>query len=413
MITQEIKEENKSLDFNILDSNEAELKIGLLLQNRQLSLKNQQLQKQNSELKSQIDSLQKQNSELQKQLELLQQKIDYLLRERFSPKSEQLSSNQLSLFADEEQKEIETPKEEEKIEVVYTRAKGNKKRPPKELDRVEVIHDIDEDEKTCKCGCQKVVIGKEITEQYDVIPAKFQVIQHVRLKYGCPKSCEAPKLAPLAPQLLPRHQVSPRLIATIVTQKFEDHLPLHRQAKIFSKRFGVKFNSTTLSDWVIKAYNIAIAPLLYLMQSELNKSDYIQADETTLQVLNEKGKKAKSKSYIWVRVSNQNRKPMVLMDYYSSRAMKNANELFEGFNKGYLQTDGYKGYKTKANKKDVKQLGCWAHTRRKFTDIVKNSKVDDESKKIASNILLKIKKLYDIVILKERLKINLQILKKS
>jgi len=273
MITQEIKEEIPIIDFNILDGNKDELNTQLLLQIRQLLLENQQLrssnqqlQKQNSELKSQIDSL-------QKQIELLQQKIDYLLRERFSPKSEQLSSNQLSLFADEEQKEIETPKEEEKIEVVY-----NKKRPPKELDRVEVIHDIDEDEKTCKCGCQKVVIGKEITEQYDVIPAKFQVIQHVRLKYGCPKSCEAPKLAPLTPQLLPRHQVSPRLIATIVTQKFEDHLPLHSQAKIFSKRFGVKFNSTTLSDWVIKAYNIAIAPLLYLMQSELNKSDYIQAE---------------------------------------------------------------------------------------------------------------------------------------
>jgi transposase len=238
----------------------------LLLENQQLRSSNQQLQNQNTELKSQIDSL-------QKQIELQQQKIDYLLRQKFSPKSEQLSSNQLSLFADVEQKEIETLKEEEKIEVVYTRAKGNKKRPPKELERVEVIHDIDEDEKTCKCGCQKVVIAKEITEQYDVVPAKFQVIQHVRLKYGCPNKCEAPKLAPLAPQLLPRHQVSPRLIATIVTQKFEDHLPLHRQAKIFSKRFGVKFNSTTLSDWVIKAYNIAIAPLLYLMQSELNKSD--------------------------------------------------------------------------------------------------------------------------------------------
>ena len=70
------------------------------MQIRQLLLENQQLQKQNTELKSQIDSL-------QKQLELLQQKIDYLLRQKFSPKSEQLSSNQLSLFADEEQKEID------------------------------------------------------------------------------------------------------------------------------------------------------------------------------------------------------------------------------------------------------------------------------------------------------------------
>ena len=227
----------------------------------------------------------------------------------------------------------------------------------------------------CSCGYQKVVIGKEITEQYDIIPPKFQVIRHIRLKYGCPNKCEAPLLAPLTPQLLPKHQVTPRFIASIVTQKFEDHLPLYRQAKIYTKRFGIKFNSTTLSDWVIKAYNIAILPLLYLMQSILNKSEYIQADETTLQVLNEKGKKAKSKSYIWVRVSNQNKKPMVLMNYYSSRAMVNANELFEGFNKGYLQTDGYKGYNDVANKKDITQLGCWAHTRRKFTDIIKNSKV--------------------------------------
>jgi len=151
MITQEIKEEIPIIDFNILDGNKDELDTQLLLQN-------QQLQKQNTKLKSQIDSL-------QKQIEFLQQKIDSLLRERFSPKSEQLSSNQLSLFADEEQKEIETPKEEEKIEVEYTRAKGNKKRPPKELERVEVIHDIDEDEKTCSCGCQKIVIAKEITEQ--------------------------------------------------------------------------------------------------------------------------------------------------------------------------------------------------------------------------------------------------------
>jgi len=69
------------------------------------------------------------------------------------------------------------------------------------------------------------------------------------------------------------------------------------------------------------------------------------------------------------------------MDYYSNKAMKSANELFKGFDSGYLQTDGYKGYNSVANKKDVKQLGCWAHVRRKFTDIVKNSKVDDESKK--------------------------------
>ena len=135
MITQEINKEISISNFNDLTIENGDLITTLLIQNQQLSLENQQLnqskneniefQNQNTKLKSQIDSL-------QKQLKLQQQKIDYLLRQRFSPKSEQLSSNQLSLFADLEQKEIETPKEEEKIEVTYTRAKGGKKRPPKD-----------------------------------------------------------------------------------------------------------------------------------------------------------------------------------------------------------------------------------------------------------------------------------------
>ena len=84
------------------------------------------------------------------------------------------------------------------------------------------------------------------------------------------------------------------------------------------------------------------------------------------------------------------------MDYSATRAKTNANTIFKGFNKGYLQTDGYAGYNDIANKLDVEQLGCWAHIRRKFTDTVKNSKVDDKSKILASNMILKIRKLYKI-----------------
>jgi hypothetical protein len=84
------------------------------------------------------------------------------------------------------------------------------------------------------------------------------------------------------------------------------------------------------------------------------------------------------------------------MDYSATRAKINANTIFKGFNKGYLQTDGYAGYNDIANKPDVEQLGCWAHIRRKFTDTVKNSKIDDKSKILASNMILKIRKLYKI-----------------
>lgn len=328
-------------------------------------------------------------------IKLQDQKIDYLTRQLFSQKSEKLPDGQLSLFADEEEKEIESI-EEEKIEIIYTRAKGGKKRPPAHLPRVRVEHDILDEEKICSCGCQKKVMKEIITEQYDIIPAKFQVIQNVRFVYACPDKCGvSPKTTPLAPQMLPKCQVTPSFLATIAVQKFEDHLPLYRQVKIYNSRFDGDFTTTTFSNWMIKASQLVLVYMINLLNEILIQSDYIQADETTLQVLNEENREAKQKSYIWVRGTTTNNK-IVIMDYSPTRAKVNANKIFNRFEKGYLQTDGYAGYNDIANKHNIEQLGCWAHIRRKFTDTVKNSKVDDKSKTLASNIILKIGKLYKI-----------------
>ena len=124
-----------------------------------------------------LDKANKNNQELLTHIKLQDQKIDYLTRQLFSQKSEKLSDGQLSLFADLENKEVEEEKQEE-IEITYVRSKGGKKRPPAHLPRVRVEHDIPDEEKICSCGCQKKVIKEIISEQYDVIPAKFQVIQN-------------------------------------------------------------------------------------------------------------------------------------------------------------------------------------------------------------------------------------------
>jgi len=342
-----------------------------------------------------IESLLKTIELLTAQNKLLEQKVDYLTRQIFTKKSEKLPDGQLSLFADLEDKEVQE-EEEEKIEITYTRAKGGKKRPPEHLPRVRVEHDISEEEKICSCGCQKKLLREVITEQFDVIPARFQVIQNVRFVYVCSAKCGVgPKTTPYTPQMLPKHQVTPSFLATIATQKFEDHLPLHRQVRIYNSRFKMDFTTTTFSNWMIKGYELVLIYIITLLNEKLLQSDYIQADETTLQVLNEDNRTAKQKSYIWVRGTTVNNK-IVLMDYSATRAKTNANTIFEGFNSGYLQTDGYAGYNDIANKPEIEQLGCWAHIRRKFTDTVKNSKVDDKSKTLASNMILKIRKLYKI-----------------
>ncbi len=325
------------------------------------------------------------------EIKYLKEKIDYLIRQQYSSKSEKFKPNHPSLFDDLDE-DIPVVEDEE-IEITFKRKKGGRTSPPKDLQRVVVEHDFNDEEKICECGCQMHIIKKVISEQYDVIPAKFQIIENVRYRYGC--NCGAkPKTSPLTPQILPRTQVSPSFLATIAIHKFEDGLPLYRQAKIYKKRFGVPFTDTTLSNWIIQGSN-ALQPVMELMQKRLVQNDYIQADETTLQVLNEKNKKPTSKSYIWLGIG-MDRYKVVYMKYADNRRSSVASSMFKGFNNGYLQTDGYAGYNQVVLDENITHLGCWAHARRKFADIIKSGKSDEESKRYASEAIILIRKLYKI-----------------
>jgi hypothetical protein len=182
-------------------------------------------------------------------------------------------------------------------------------------------------------------------------------------------------------------------LATVAVQKFEDELQLHRQSKIFKNRFKVPFSDTTLSNWIIKGSE-AIAPIIDLLKLRLLENEYIQADETTLQVLKEQNKKATQKSYIWLGVG-MDKYPVVYMKYANSRNSSVPTTLFTGFS-GYLQTDGYAGYNQVVTKEGMTQLACWAHARRKFADIVKSGVSDEQSKRYANEAITLIKKLYKI-----------------
>ena len=175
-----------------------------------------------------------------------------------------------------------------------------------------VEHDIDEADKMCSCGCKMHIIKEIISEQYDVIPAKFQIIENVRFVYGC-RCGEKPKTTPVPLMIIPRSQVTASFLTTVVVQKFEDALPLYRQAKIYKNRFGMPFTDSTLASWMIKGSD-AIEPVIELLKSKLLENEYIQADETTLQVLKEKNRKATQKSYIWLGVG-MDKYPVVYMKY--------------------------------------------------------------------------------------------------
>ena len=242
----------------------------------------------------------------------LEEELRLLIHKRFGASSEKADPDQLPLFNEaeglvgtSEADEASAPEATDEITVPeHTRKKARRRPLPAELERVRIVHDVAEAEKSCPCGGGKMrrPIGEVVTEQIDIVPASIRVLQHVRLKYGPCADCDgvfpevctcghaehaddaasitsgndghgltadtpapgpaatpqppaaeprAVIVAPMPPQPIPKSNASPGTAAYIATAKFEDGLPLYRQEKMLS-RIGVDISRGTLAAWMIR-----------------------------------------------------------------------------------------------------------------------------------------------------------------
>ena len=154
------------------------------------------------------------------------------------------------------------------------------------------------------------------------------------------------------------------LLAHVIALKFLYSLPLYRQ-EIYFQMLGANLSRQTLSNWVIGSA-IELQDIYALMKEELIKSNYIQAYETTLKVIENNGNESKAKKYMWIYKTGASRKPIILYDYQKTRSSSCPKEFLKGFS-GFLQTDGYQGYNKVEN---AKRIYCLAHIRRKFHEII-------------------------------------------
>lgn len=348
----------------------------LLKINCRLQKENNALQEEKVALQEEQRSLQKEKVALQEENKILNEKIQKLLLERYGPKSEKIKKiepeapsvfDEGSLTPEEEA----LLKSEEEIEVSgYTRKKPGRRPIDNSLPREQIIHDIEPHEKICACGHERHCIGSDTSEQLEFTPAVIKVLEHVRLKYACKACEEGIAIAPAPMQIIPKSIATPGLLAHILCCKFEDHLPLYRQEKIW-QRVGVELPRATLCNWVLKCGTL-FESLIELAKEELIRRNYVHADETTVQVLKEVDKSATSKSYMWVYLTGGSIQPILIYEYAPGRGAIFPNQFLENF-KGYLQTDAYGGYNTLRAKPNIKVLGCMAHARRKFIEIVKRT----------------------------------------
>ena len=360
------------------------------------------------QLKELITSFNKQLTESRETIHYLEERIRLLQNEIFGRKSEKYrpeDHRQLPLF--ESRDSVQSPDGQSIENIIAVAAHQRKKRGrkplSKDLPRIEIIHDLVEDEKVCSCGAALSRIGEDTCEKLDYVPAKIQVLRHIRYKYAC-KSCEGVeddgptvKIAPAPVALIPKSNVTEGLLAHIVVSKFADGLPLYRQEKIFV-RMGVELGRATMANWVVKAARIC-SPLYELLHDEIRSGPLINMDESPLQVLNEPGRANTSKSYMWVFCGGNPDHPTVLYRYEPTRSGAVALDFLDGY-QGYIQSDDYNGYDYLAKNQGIIQLGCWAHVRRKFFDVVKARKKHrgkkDNPKGLADQALDYIGALYQI-----------------
>jgi transposase len=300
----------------------------------------------------------------------LREQLNLLIAKRFGPSSEKTDKRQLGLFNEAEasaQEELEL--EPETSVPAHARKKPGRKPLPEYIERVEILHDLPEAEKICPHdGTALERIGEEVSEQLDVIPAKVQVLRHIRPKYACPCCRQGIKTAPMPPQPIPKSIASPALLAHVCTAKYADALPLYRQEDIL-RRAGIELPRATLANWMLKLGELVV-PLINLLRDTVLECGVVQMDETTVQVLKEQNKAASTKSYMWVQRGGPPGKPVILFDYDPSRSGTVPVRLLDGFS-GFLQCDGYEGYSAVGKREDIVLVGCWAHARRKFDEAIK------------------------------------------
>jgi len=242
---------------------------------------------------------------------------------------------------------------------------------PADLPRVRVEHDLPPEEQGCPCCPLKMQrMGKVITEQLECEPAKLYVIEHVRFKYSCQRCKDNIVTAALPPQLIDKGLPGPGLLTEVILNKYQDHLPLHRQQQRFA-RAGVDLPRSTLCDWVMQC-GALLKPIVDLMRTDaLLPGIRIFTDDTTCPVL------AKGKTHtgrLWVYIGGGRDSPnCVVYDYTKNRSQTAPQIFLQGY-RGYLQADAYAGYDILYKDKSIIEVACWAHSRRKFMDIIKAAK---------------------------------------
>jgi transposase len=314
---------------------------------------------------------------IEAEVDKLQSLIKQLQRALYGRRSERLDPEQLQLGLEDVEQSLglaEAAAEADESGAERRRrpstARRNRGALPKHLPREEVV--VEPEERNCPC-CNGAlhVIGEDVSEQLDVIPAQFRVKVIRRPRYGC-RACEGAVVqAPAPARLVDGGMPTEATVAHVVISKYLDHLPLYRQAQIYARQ-SIELDRSTLANWVGRAA-WWLKPVHERLLAEIVGSEKIFADDTPVPVL-DPGRGRTKTGRLWAYARDDRPwqgtdPPAVAYLYSADRRHRHPRDHLGSF-KGTLQVDAFPGFDRLAAERSAVVLAhCWAHSRRKFYDL--------------------------------------------
>lgn len=356
----------------------------------------EQTQQENQALKAEVALLQARCEQYAQAYDLLKNQIIEMRRHRFGKRSERYidpENPQLLLFPDENETFARADAAGEQIEEttpVAAHIRKKKTKTEKDLPRrVEIIPVSDED-KLCACGACKTVIRYETKELLHYQPCVIEIVEQRREVAACPKGCENQIVTAVAPkQVLPKIKATEEFLSFLVVSKLDDRQPLYHLERQLRDRHSIDCSRQTMARWLIDLMT-PLRPITNLLKDYVIDYDVASCDATTLQVLQEPGRKAETKSYVYCIRGGPPEKSVVLYDYNDVEHKRFVHQWFVGFN-GYLHVDGDNFFDLVGND-NASIVNCNAHARRKFEPIAQANK----GKGIAKEAMRFFKELYKI-----------------
>ena len=298
--------------------------------------------------------------------------------EKFGASSERLTQlAQLELLVEELETQREALEDDpaaspiEAASAEPAQRRPSRKPLPDHLPRETLVHPPEHTERCACAGCDGVLrlLGQDVAEVLEIVPARFKVIRHVRPKYSCSK-CQTITQAAAPSRPIARGLAGPGLLAHVMVSKFADHLPLYRQSEIYV-RDGVELERSTLAG-MVGGVAALLGPLVTALERHVVSADKLHGDDTPVPVLAPGNGRTKT-ARLWVYVRDERpmagtAPPAVWFQYSPDRKGERPRTHLKDFS-GILQADGYAGFDAIYASGRVSEAACWAHARRKYFDL--------------------------------------------